>query len=48
MKKALLSLLSILFLIGCSKPESDIWTAVQEGNVEAVEYGQWDGFEQPR
>ena len=38
MKKTLLSLLSILFLIGCSKPEIDIWTAAREGNVEAMEY----------
>ena len=38
MKKTLLSLLSILFLIGCSKPEIDIWTAAREGNVSVVKY----------
>ena len=38
MKKALLSLIPTLLLIGCSKPESDIWTAAREGKVEAVEY----------
>ena len=38
MKKALLSLLSVLFLIGCSKPEIDIWTAAREGDVKAMEY----------
>ena len=38
MKKTLLSLLSVLFLIGCSKPEMDIWTAAREGNVSFVKY----------
>ena len=38
MKKTLLSFLSVLFLIGCSKPEIDIWTAAREGDVKAMEY----------